>query len=206
MCREQNEPQPIVVSPEVWLDVCKYIMREYADEKDLTTDQIPKVHLRDFVNFCNERGLPSRDGEILCNGIKNLTPEMLEVISETLQGDTWDAAAVLGRIWIGVILANQPPIRNQPLGTHLSLTLTFQDETVLQLAAQTNWNPLRPATNGFLIILFQAQMFSLFDLVARVGLDELHNKYAQPLQERLGGTIKKIDLAGGQDKPCDGSS
>lgn len=194
------------IPPEVWLDVCKYMMREYAAEHELTTDQIPGVHPRDFTNFCNLQNLPMRDCDELCEGIRGLTPPMVEYMTALLQGDVWDAAAQLGRVWPGVLLANKPPLRNQPMCFHLSVTCTFQDETVLQLAAQGQWNPIRPATDGFLLTVWQHQALTLLDMIGKQGLDALHDRYAQPLEQRLGGVIQKLDVSGGTDQSCPGSN
>lgn len=190
----QDASQPVAVTEQQFISIFKYLMRRYAEDKELDTKQMRSVTIRDLVTFCTAVNLPICDSDEIVATLK-VPVEAIDFVWKVFQ-DPFASCQILQPIWPTLILSGQPPIKHQPAAFIVSVTAAFADNHVLQMQAQTPWNPNKPLTDGFLCALLLSQMNSLVQTIGEQGLDQLYVRFAQDLGERLDGTVKKVVVEG----------
>ena len=197
----EQEGKRVEVTEENLITILKHLMRLYADAHDLDTQQMCSVKIQEFVEWCtaNEHPICPEDMTEITASLQGVGEDVLEFIWACFQ-NPYAACQILQPLWPALVLSGQPPCKHQPVCFLLAFTAMFDDHTVLQMQAQTPWDPKRPITDGFLCSLLLAQMGNMINMTGHIGLDELWAKYAQPLPERMQGDIRKVIVPHGVNK------
>jgi hypothetical protein len=197
---EQGSNEAAVTETQ-FIEIFKYLMRLFADAHDLDTKAMRSVKVKDFVEWCvaNEHPISTADMEAIMPQL-NVPAGVLEFIWGVFQ-NPYDACQVLLPIWPSLVLSGQPPCLHQPKALLFAFTALFADNTVLQMQAQTPWDPKKKLTDGFLCSLLLAQSNNMINMLGHVGLDQLWKQYGQPLPERLQKGVKSLAVLEEAPKP-----
>ncbi|GAF93057.1 unnamed protein product, partial [marine sediment metagenome] len=91
------------------ISVCKALYRECVTALGTNTDEISKISMETFVNWCVENNLPMTE-EAEMTRLLNLTPDCCKAIDAIFRGSPWQCAAILYPVWFAVVLQHRPPL------------------------------------------------------------------------------------------------
>lgn len=158
-----------------------YMFREYAAEDNLTTEDLVKVSPVKFVTWVREYmvTLSAPDLDLLLTDL-HITRETFDFVQTRLQ-DPFSSSVFLQAMWPMLTLSGQPPLKNKIKFLHVSISLGFEDEQLVQFVVPTYARAELPFTNALLVSCLQAQVRDIITSIAEHGADALHEQHARPV-------------------------
>lgn len=167
------------MDPNHIIGVCKYLVNEYADTHDFSTEDIrDKLTIKDLVTWTvDELVLENNRDEIAKAGIPENVIDVLREIFE----DPYLTCDLLNPMWI-LITRPSPPLSSNVIFTSVVLTLAFEDNCVVQTKAVTPWKPGKGVQENFVITCLQDQCRSIIKTLAELGLERVKEKYGEKVE------------------------
>lgn len=182
-----NEKIEVEFDSNELIAVCKYLYRQCAIDLDVDAEELNKITMERFVNWCLDRKVFERDRDELTARL-NLRPRAWDSIHELFQGSPWACASVLYPIWLTVALQHRPPLRNGIGFVHVAVTVGYRDQRVGQIAGATEFAPGMAQTDGFLAALISSQLTTIVQQLAHFGFDRIHDEFAGDSSEQQADT------------------
>jgi hypothetical protein len=185
---EQDQPQGPAVDPQEVVNVIKYCVNFYAVDHDLDTEQITSVTVEDLVKWCIVTKMPISDKAYLTGDVKThdecpgpakyVAPEAVDAVWEQIQ-NPYAACKLLLPIWAWV-MEKRPPLAVLPEEMELISRFKFRDHTGMEIRVVTPFAD-KPIHGGFVVSLMYDQAINMLNSLAVNGMDEMREKWAQPL-------------------------
>lgn len=154
------------------LGILKYLFREYCDQKNLSTEEMPTVTPPEFISWVMDNFYPLPEAVVAEFKESDIDDEAIDLINQVFR-DQFRAHTVMTRIWPAIVLSGRTPVKHQPIEMELELRVRYPDGRVAELAAGM---PLdgTPMTDGLAGALVRAGMMDLLKLFCHEGLDNLY--------------------------------
>lgn len=168
------------------LTACKFLVRAFAAEHDLSTDDLRKLTIPELINWVSESGVVASSEEELLEG--GVSPEALNLVKEAFETPIY-AVKMLEQLWPALTMIG-PPLTVQIASTSITLTLISTDNRAAVLQCAAPWSADWARNEGVVQALLSIQAQDLLKSLATVGIEKLFSEHSRELS-----SLKALDTS-----------